>query len=204
MDGTDITGEITSGTLGAALHLRDTVYGQVHERLDTLATDLMNRINTQHRAGYDMSKPPQAGGDLFTLVTSSQTSTHAASRFQVAISDSSKIAAGLTAAATDNGNAKAIFNLSESTNGAPGGLTFQDYLSGLSTYIAQNTQTNEDNLTAQQALLTQLQRQRESASGVSLDEEAADMIRFQRAFEASSRFFSMINDLTAELMKLVG
>jgi flagellar hook-associated protein 1 len=200
-DGTDITNEISFGELGAALHLRDTVYKEVHDQLDTLAGDLMSRVNAQHQLGYDLGNPPQSGGDLFVL---SSSSGHVASRLQVAITDVSKIAAGLTTDPGDNGNAKAIYGLVETTSATLNNLSFQNYVSGLSTYVAQTTQANEADLDAQQLLLTQLQRLRESESGVSLDEEAADMIRFQRAFEASSRFFSVINDLTAELLNMVG
>lgn len=203
-DGTDITSEISAGKLGAALNLRDTVYEQVHDQLDLLAGDLMSRINAQHKAGYDRSNPPQLGGDLFTLSGSSGAGGHVASRLQVAITDVSKIAAGLTTAAGDNGNAKALFGLAEQTAGALGGLSSQNFMSGISTYISHAAQANEEDVNTQQLLLIQLQRQRESESGVSLDEEAADMIRFQRAFEASSRFFSVINALTEELLGMVG
>jgi len=45
---------------------------------------------------------------------------------------------------------------------------------------------------------------KDSLSGVSLDEEAAKLIEYQRAYEASARFIKTINDLTGELINLLG
>jgi flagellar hook-associated protein 1 len=49
----------------------------------------------------------------------------------------------------------------------------------------------------------QLQRLRDEASGVSIDEEAANLLRFQRAYEANARFFTTISDTLDTLMEMV-
>ena len=45
---------------------------------------------------------------------------------------------------------------------------------------------------------------REQVSGVSLDEEAANMMKFQRAYEANARFFQAIDSTLESLMSLAG
>ena len=47
-----------------------------------------------------------------------------------------------------------------------------------------------------------LQQQRASISGVNLDEEAIDLLRYQRAFQGAARFTSIIDRLIAELLSL--
>lgn len=50
-------------------------------------------------------------------------------------------------------------------------------------------------LDASTLILQQLQDQRGSISGVSLDEEAAQMIEYQHAFAAAARVVSTVNDM---------
>jgi len=49
----------------------------------------------------------------------------------------------------------------------------------------------------------QLEGLRDQTSGVSLDEEAANMMKFQRAYEASAKFFSAVDQALDVLMNLV-
>jgi flagellar hook-associated protein 1 FlgK len=57
--------------------------------------------------------------------------------------------------------------------------------------------------TTREAVVRQLQQMRDQASGVSLDEEAATMLKFQRAYEASARFFTTVNATLDALMGMV-
>ncbi|GAB0055962.1 Flagellar hook-associated protein 1 [Candidatus Magnetaquicoccaceae bacterium FCR-1] len=69
----------------------------------------------------------------------------------------------------------------------------------LGSLINQDTES----LTAQQAAQTFLSNSRESLSGVSLEEELTDLIRFQRAFQASSKMVSVADDLMQTLIQMV-
>ncbi len=48
-----------------------------------------------------------------------------------------------------------------------------------------------------------LQAQRERVSGVSLDEEAISMVKFQRAFQGAARYLSVVDDLINQLVNLI-
>jgi len=50
----------------------------------------------------------------------------------------------------------------------------------------------------------QVAKLRDQVSGVSLDEEAAMMMRFQRAYEANAKYFSAVDQMLATLMRIVG
>jgi flagellar hook-associated protein 1 FlgK len=70
--------------------------------------------------------------------------------------------------------------------------------------IGLDTKTSVDGLTTQGHLIAQLQNQRDAASGVSLDEEAINLMRYQKAFEASARFISVIDSLSEDLINILG
>jgi flagellar hook-associated protein 1 len=50
--------------------------------------------------------------------------------------------------------------------------------------------------------MSHLQQQRDSISGVNLDEEVASMVQYQQAFEAASRYINVVNDITNTLINL--
>jgi flagellar hook-associated protein 1 len=54
-----------------------------------------------------------------------------------------------------------------------------------------------------ESVLQQLRHLRDQASGVSMDEEAAHLMRFQRAYEANARYFTTIVDTIDTLLKMV-
>ncbi|GIX22686.1 MAG: flagellar hook protein FlgK [Gammaproteobacteria bacterium] len=56
---------------------------------------------------------------------------------------------------------------------------------------------------AQNALFEQLRQQRDAVSGVNLDEEAADLLRFQQAYQAAARIIAVADDLFATLLDAV-
>ena len=55
----------------------------------------------------------------------------------------------------------------------------------------------------QQQLAAQAKELRQQSSGVSLDEEAALLIEFQRAYQANARFITVLNQLTEETVNLL-
>ncbi len=58
-------------------------------------------------------------------------------------------------------------------------------------------------MSTQAEVLRQLQNLQDGVSGVSLDEEAADMLRFQRGYEANARFFTTVNQMLDTLIGMM-
>jgi flagellar hook-associated protein 1 FlgK len=56
--------------------------------------------------------------------------------------------------------------------------------------------------TQQQTTLTQLTSQRDSFSGVSLDQEAANLMQYQRSYQAAAQVFAIVNSLFASALNL--
>ena len=55
----------------------------------------------------------------------------------------------------------------------------------------------------QQSLLAQARDQRQQVSGVSLDEEAMTLVEFQRAYQANSRFITVLDQLTQDTINIL-
>ncbi len=62
----------------------------------------------------------------------------------------------------------------------------------------------EDGLVTQAAIIAQATAQRESISGVSLDEEAINLMQYQRAFDAAARFIRVADEMTQTIISLAG
>ncbi len=67
--------------------------------------------------------------------------------------------------------------------------------------VASGAATNADESTS--TILSALKIQKESISGVSLDEEAISLVKFERAFQGASRYVSAVDDMLSELILLI-
>jgi flagellar hook-associated protein 1 FlgK len=118
----------------------------------------------------------------------------------VAITDPGQIAASSNGDAGDNGNATALANLQNEP--VVSGQTVGDYYSNLINTVGNDV----SNATAEQEavglVLQQLTNQQASISGVSLDEEATNLVMYQRAYEAAARVISTIDQLTSTTINM--
>ena len=69
--------------------------------------------------------------------------------------------------------------------------------------VATDSAAAQQSQKAHEQVADQLTNLREQISGVSIDEEAAMMMRFQRAYEANARFFRAVDDTLDQLLNLV-
>ena len=196
-EGTDITASIQSGTLAGDLQLRDQEIPQIQNNLDTLAYNLENSVNTQNAAGYDLNG--SAGGSIFAAPASV---TGAALNMSVSITDPNLIAASGDGTAGSNTNATALANL-QSQNIVSGQNPIA-YYSGIVSQIGNDTETASSQLTGGNLLVQQLNDQIGAASGVSLDEEGANLILYQNAYTAASRVASIVQSLYQTAIAMVG
>ncbi|MDT8405741.1 MAG: flagellar hook-associated protein FlgK [Methylococcales bacterium] len=103
----------------------------------------------------------------------------------------------------DNRNALTMASLQNKFSLAGGSGTFQDIYNRLVVDIGSQTRTAINNATAQETLLTQAQQALSEVSGVNLDEEAANLIRFQQAYQAAAQTISIANSLFNDLLGAV-
>ena len=193
---TDISGSLTGGQLGGILSVQHTEIPALTSSLDQLAYAVGTTVNQQNEAGLDGSG--NAGQALFTLPA---TATGAAGSIAVATTDPSSIAAAGTGEGTlgnTNANALAAQATESIVSGESAASFFAGVLSGLGGAVAGATTES----TAQQTSLTQLTTQRDALSGVSLDEEAANLTQYQRSYQAAAKLFSTVDTVMEAAINL--
>jgi flagellar hook-associated protein 1 FlgK len=142
-----------------------------------------------------------AGGDSFSV----SPLTDAIKNLGVAITDPDKIAASSsdTELPGNNSNALKLAQLSNTAVANLGGSTFADFYGGIVSNVGTLSGAASDTLTFDQNMLSQLNNQRDSESGVSLDEEAVNLIRFQRSYEAAAKMIAVTDQLIQTVLGMV-
>lgn len=191
---TDIYTGLTGGSLGGTLEALDTSLPPIQNRLDTLAYSIATAVNAQNELGFDANG--NAGQALFTIGT---TSVGAAGTIAVATTDPNLVAAaGAGEGSAGNTNASLLAALGTSNIAA--GTTADGYLASSLAQIGEAASNANSDSTLQASTLTQLTTQRNSLSGVSLDEEASNLTQYQRSYQAASQLFSIIDTLFASAL----
>lgn len=122
--------------------------------------------------------------------------------FGVNITDGRDVAAAQSTAPGDNTNALDIIAMNSSEVANLNDSSFVDYYSEIVTSIGSLSKAASDSLEYDDNLLFELNNRRDAVSGVSLDEEAANIIRYQRAFEAGARIIQMTDELLEMIINL--
>ncbi|HEX4998906.1 MAG TPA: flagellar hook-associated protein FlgK [Terriglobia bacterium] len=201
----DITNSIRDGKLGGLLEARDRLIPAYQQQLDTLAESIISQVNAVHAGGSDLQIPPSSTAIDFFVPAASVTGAAAAFSLNPTVAgDARSIAAGQSGSPGDNANAIAIAGLAFQKTLAGGTETFSEAFGSLQFRVGTDTQSASSRLSTSNALLVQLENSRDAASGVSLDEEAIDLLRFQRAYQAAARYINVVDQLTEELIHTLG
>ena len=101
---------------------------------------------------------------------------------------------------SDNGNAKLLSNLDDARVLNGGTLTLNGTIGGLTTQVGSAARQADYSAQAQQVIHDQAQAARDAVSGVNLDEEAADLMRLQQAYQAASQIIATADTLFQSLL----
>lgn len=198
---TDITGLITGGSLKALIDMRDNQLPSFMDSIDDLAESLITQVNAIHTTGYAANG--QDGIDFFQGFADAYALTFDLSDKVKA--DSQYIAATSSATSpTNNDVALALANLSttKQTIGTTSS-TYSDYGSSIANRIG-SLSRNAANLSEyHQSVLSSVQSQVDSISGVSIDEEMSHLIKFQYAYQAAARLLNTAETMFDSLLEMV-
>lgn len=200
----DATAMVTGGAIGALLRQRDSELPETLAGLDRLAKAVADEVNAQHALGFDLAG--NAGGDFFVPIGALG---GAAANLEVnpdLLADYRRVAAAKSAdgAPGDNRNALALAALGERAFASLDDSTFQGFYTALLGAVGVKAEAANRSLEFQRALAEDAQARRDAISGVSLDEEAINLIRFQRAFEAASHLVRVTDEMLEALVGMLG
>ena len=194
---------ITSGSLRGLVDLRDTIIGGTTgyiAQLDTLAAAVANAVNTRHAAGFGLDG--STGNAFFTGTTAATlgiSAAVAASTDAIAASDT---AAGVPAGA---GNATGIAQLQYVVQTIGTATTSLDgFYQQLVTKLGVDTDQSNRLAQVHQGVLAAATSRREGVSGVNLDEEMSDMVRFQKSYNAAARMVTTLDEMLDTIVSRMG
>jgi len=159
-------------------------------------------VNALHTAGFDQNGT--AGVNFFGALGASSGAAAAMTMNAAIVADPKLVAAAGVAVAGDNQSARAISDLRDSRVLDSGTTTFNDAWSQLVYRVGRDAQSASDDQVNRAAIVQQIDALRDEVSGVSLDEEAMHLLKFQRAYEANARYFRVIDDSIQTLLNELG
>jgi len=187
---------LTGGSIQGTIDARDGALKTLRDGLDTLASSLITQVNGAYSGGYDLN-----GGTGAALFTGTDASTIAVNT-SLQTDPSLLQAAGVSGAPGDNTVALALAKLGSQSIASLGNKSFTGAFAaqvGSFGFALSNANTEVAN---QGAVSQMLQNQRDSVSGVSLEEEMANMITFQQAYAASSKIITTVDQMLQTVISL--
>ncbi len=202
-DATAPTVLTTRGEIGAMVDFIVTEMPQRREQLETFVEDFAAALNAQHRSGYDANGNP--GVDLLVFDGAVGAARSLRVNPDVAADPRTLAAAGAPGATHDPTNAIALSGLRKKPvmGGDPPQTVNQAY-QAIVTDIATGVAAARRSASAQGSLTSSAVVARYGAHGVSLDEEMADVVKYQRSLEAMSRVMSAIDQALDVLINRTG
>ena len=179
----------TKGELGAIVNALNVTLPGYLAGLNSFAATLADGVNAQHALGYD------AGGAAGTAVFGYAAGDEAAS-LTLVLTDPARFAASDAGGGPnlDGGNADLIAALTTADD------AYQGLVNSFGTQVA-----SVNRLAANQQVLTdQVDSSHDQLAGVNLDEEMANMIAAQRAYEAASKVITVLDSLLDTLINRTG
>jgi flagellar hook-associated protein 1 FlgK len=203
--GNDITSQITSGQLGGLLDVRNRVMASVlgdatqTGTLDQFASTLADNVNQILQSGTVSSATGAASGvALFTYNSTNPSGTLAVdptvTPADLAPVDSTGVA---------NGNANALSALAANSLTGLGGASLTQFFGHIVSDIGNENATATTNQSSQQQVVAQATTLRDQTSGVSLDQEAVNVLQFQRAYQAAAQVLTVLNTLADSLLSMM-
>jgi flagellar hook-associated protein 1 FlgK len=187
---------LMGGRIQGTIEVRDGAMADLQNQVNGVASLLISEVNAAHANGFSLTG--STGAPFFEGTNASDI------RVNRALSDNpaSLQASGDPIAVGDNRAILALAQLAEKTHASLGGQTFaQGYgqaVSGLGHALSGvNTQLSD-----QDVVDKMFQQQRDSISGVSLDEEMTDLTKFQKAFAASARLINTVDGMIETIVSL--
>ncbi|HUS34291.1 MAG TPA: flagellar hook-associated protein FlgK [Verrucomicrobiae bacterium] len=185
---------ITGGRIHGFIDARDGAVQGLRDNLSSLASTLITQVNLLHQSGF--GKDGSTGLAFFSGTNASDISVNSALT-------ADKIAASNTVG--EVGNNKIILALAQLKEAPQSALSSQTLSQNYSRVVAKlgsDLDLVNQGVSDQAAVSNMVSTQRDSISGVSMDEEMTDVLKFQRAYQASAKIVSVIDEMLLSVINM--
>ena len=196
LEGEAIT--ITDGKLKGLMELRDEVISEQLEKLDALAMAIVSEVNGIHSLGY--GQDGSTGNHFFDSAT---TGANNIALDAFVLADVSKIAGSGDGSPGDGSIALQISQLRNETIMSGETVTVDDFFAAMMGTLGVQSKEASFMRKNQELMVQQLENHRSSISGVSLDEEMTNLIRYQHAYEAAAHLITTVDEMMQTILDLV-
>lgn len=186
---------LDEGKLQGMITARDDHIREARARLDDLAANLIERVNALHTQGRTASS---SGILFFTGDSASNIALN-----NTIVDNSNLVATSRSGLEGDNDIAQEIAALASQPLGAEGSQSLMDRYNALIVDMASQRSSFQFLLQNQQNVVDTLAGRLDSVRGVSLDEEGANLVRYQNAYEAAARVVTAASDMFQTLLDMV-
>ena len=192
--GTPLT--LSGGHMQGLIDVRDGALTDLRGQLDTLAGTLITEVNAAHSPGFALNG--STGAAFFTGTDAGTIQVNAALLGDPGLLQVS----GTNGNAGDNQIALTLAGLAEKKVPALNNQSFSQSYSGTIAQLGQALASANDKAADHTLVQSMLLQQRDSVSGVSVDEEMTDLMKFQKAFEASAKLISTVDEMLDTLISM--
>ncbi|MHB8905831.1 MAG: flagellar hook-associated protein FlgK [Melioribacteraceae bacterium] len=202
---------LNSGELYAVSDLYSNKISQYKSSIENLETVFVNKINEVHMSGNTLVQGAvsKTGIPFFGEldVNGNVINTIANGQLQInpqILDNPANIAASDAANNDGNGNnANKMAQLLDSKLSELNGQNLLDNYSTILNNIGLDKVSNDNTIQSSEAILLKLDNQETSTSGVSLDEEMANVLKFQRSYDAASKMVKIADEMIQTILQMV-
>lgn len=204
-DGSDITAQTTGGQLGALLNIHNQVLpaylgnGSQPGGLNQMAQQFADRVNQLLTNGtLSDGPPPVQGVPLFTYDANNPTNVAQTLAVDPTVTPAQLAATDPGPPYVSNGVPLELSGMASPQSAADeiNGVSFNEYYGSMASQVGSQLNDAQNTLEVQQSTVAQAQALRQQTSGVDLNEEAATLVQFQKAYEANSRVITILDEIS--------
>lgn len=201
--GQDVTKYLSGGSLAGVKEARDVDVFEVARNFDQFVFDVGNAINAQHAAGF--GQDGLSGRNIFDLFATSPGAARSLKLSTDVAGNPAAIAAAGAAGTLpgDSDNAALLAALGDKPI-APGGRSVFEGYGDIVGDVGTRKSASERDATMREALHAQTAAMREAMSGVSIDEEMIALSKYQRAYAATSKVITTVDEMLGDLIARLG
>ncbi len=187
---------LTGGSIEGAISVRDNELATLRTQINDVASALISSVNQIHSTGFGLDG--STGLNFFTGSNAADIKVN-----PDLLADPRKLAAsGINGTAGDNTVLVRIVQLQNAPVAALNGVTFSDRQAQIIASLGQQLASANQDASDQETIQQYLSAQRDSVSGVSIDEEMTNLVMFQKAFQASAKLISMTDEMLATIIQM--
>jgi flagellar hook-associated protein 1 len=191
------TANLTGGEIFAATDSYSNSIPGYEDKLNQIMSTMVDSVNNLHMTGYNLGDPPETGIKFFESYKDGKLVIN-----QDIVLDPNNIA--ISSDGTEGNGDIALGIADLNTAQLLNGSSLADNYNSLVSEVGNNKLSADQHAAATNLVLQQLQQRKTSYSGVSIDEEMTNMIKFQRSYDASAKMITVADEMLQTVLSMVG